>query len=42
MEEFFRFFTDRQKEVYKLREQKMTFGVVHFKSSRKFPKNLLN
>lgn len=25
MEEFFRFFTDRQKEVYKLREQKMTF-----------------
>ena len=25
MEDFFRFFTDRQKEVYKLREQKMTF-----------------
>ena len=25
MEDFFRFFTERQKEVYKLREQKMTF-----------------
>ena len=25
MEDFFRFFTDRQKEVYRLREQKMTF-----------------
>lgn len=25
MEDFFRFFTERQKEVYRLREQKMTF-----------------
>ena len=28
MEDFFRFFTDRQKEVYKLREQKMTFAQI--------------
>ena len=28
MEDFFRFFTERQKEVYKLREQKMTFAQI--------------